>query len=278
MDFRVDAISLSPEYGKDPDDIVQKDPKEWQKLTQESIPVMQYIIDQSTRNKNLSDIQEKIQLSKQFGEELALMSNLVEQEYWLQQVADLLKTSKESLRQSFPKNVSVNEKEKKIESRSKPHGETKAHKAGELLLSILLQPLSSQDVFLEAFDPSLLPPGNFQEIGRMIVACYNSSDISFAQKSILGYCSERFSQQSQGEDYLSLLRALTLQGEILFTQQSADQVQKQFMEALSVLKQEQMHQKQEELTRAIRQAETQGDTKKVEDLVRLYQDLRSSSK
>ena len=279
MDFRVDTLSFSAQDGKDPDEIVQKDPQEWQTLSQKRIPVMQYVIDQSIKNKDLSDIQEKIQLSKLLGEELSLMSNLVEQEYWLQHVADLLKTSKESLRQSFPKVSAVNNvKEKNTAKDVKPFGETKSHRAGELLLSILLQPLLSPEMFFTEFDPSLLPAGNLQEIGRMIMICYNSADISFAQQSILGQCSKRFSQQPQGEHIISLLRAFALHGETLFTEQSADQVQKQFKEGLAVLKQEHVRQKQEELTRAIRQAEAQGDTQKVEDLVRLYQDLRSSSK
>lgn len=278
-EFRLDVIFLPPEKGKDPDEIIQKDPELWKKLVNQTIPAMEYLLKQLLHGRNLQDVQQKVEVSHLFLQELRFVPDVVEREHWLRVISDVVQTPKEELRAYFLKtffsdSASLSPRSSKTDLFLKKTG--KSEKAAETVLAVLLQDnQETKDLFAD-LQPEMLPQGMFQIIGKAIQSWYTFVDESSAQKSLFFGICESFRQHAQEKELISFVQALAMSGEKLSTQLSTDQVREQFTDALKVLKQEHLRQQREALERQIRQAESAGDTKTVEQLLKTYQELRST--
>lgn len=99
LDFAIQVIAIPPELGKDPDDVVRKNPAEWVKLAASPINIIDYYFRQSIARFNPQRVEDKRELAKFLIEEIARLRDPVEREHWLQRLSDVIHASLDTLKQ-----------------------------------------------------------------------------------------------------------------------------------------------------------------------------------
>ena len=96
--FTVNIAALP--RGRDPDQLIREDPQEWERLTSEATPLMDYLIAAVTSRFDVSTGQGKAQAAEVLAP-LIVSESFVEQDHYLEKVADALAVSKEALKASI---------------------------------------------------------------------------------------------------------------------------------------------------------------------------------
>jgi DNA primase len=73
--------------GKDPDEAIRQDPKEWIRAVQSAKPLMQYYFDKLLPKLNLNDVDDKRRAVKELLPQIARLPHLVDKDHWLKQLA-----------------------------------------------------------------------------------------------------------------------------------------------------------------------------------------------
>jgi DNA primase len=84
---------------KDPDDLIREDPATWPTLVKGAIPVIDFVLQRVGARHNLATAQGKSQAAEEIAEVLAGIAGPIEQDYYIQQAAQLLKTNDGAVRQ-----------------------------------------------------------------------------------------------------------------------------------------------------------------------------------
>lgn len=99
--FEIRVIRLPAEFGKDPDEIVQKDPQIWRDLVANHISIMDFYLQEAVRTIDISTIEGKNKFLEELLPELAQFTKAVEETFWLQRMGDVLHTDTQSIRQQL---------------------------------------------------------------------------------------------------------------------------------------------------------------------------------
>lgn len=278
MEFQVRVIMLNEKDGKDPDDIVQKSAELWQSLVKKPIHVMKYFIERITQGKNLSNIDEKIAVSRLLLPEVAVIPNVVEREHWLQVIADLLKTDRDQLRKAIQGKLAKMPVEKaevkesiKVEDEGK---QSRENKIAAYILAIALQDYDYFDTVIAQVNEQVMSGKPTAVLYSFLKNRY-TPDIQSVQKSFFGQVCEQASKDQDAEELLVSLQKLGVQGEQHIADRKPDQVQKQLNDSIHTLKDLFLNQKRKELEREIRLAETRADSEAVQKLMQEYKDLQT---
>jgi DNA primase len=84
---------------KDPDDLIREGPAIWPTLVQGAIPVIDFVLQRVGARYDLGTAQGKSQAGEEIAEVLAGIAGPIEQDYYIQQAAQLLKTDDGAVRQ-----------------------------------------------------------------------------------------------------------------------------------------------------------------------------------
>ncbi len=95
LEAEVRVVTL-PE-GKDPDDVIKEDPKAWQKLLAEAIPIIDYTFNIVTAKLDLSTARDKSAAVEQLLPLIGQIKDSVRQAHYLQKLAHLVQVSERSL-------------------------------------------------------------------------------------------------------------------------------------------------------------------------------------
>ena len=87
--------------GRDPDTLIREDPAQWERLTGEAVPFMDFLIPARASRYDLSVAQGKAQAAEELGPLIASLGNAVEQEHYFQRLAQVLGVSREALEASI---------------------------------------------------------------------------------------------------------------------------------------------------------------------------------
>jgi DNA primase len=110
-EFEIKVIPRSAD--KDPADIILKEGEGvWKKMIEESKPISEFFFEMALNNKDINSIEDKKKILKEFLPHVKRMESNVEQSYWVQKVADILKIKEEDVRLELRK---VNVKKEDIE-------------------------------------------------------------------------------------------------------------------------------------------------------------------
>ena len=93
--------------GRDPDELIREDPKEWERLTQEAVPFIDFLIPAMASRYDLSSPSGKAQAAEALGALITSTGNAVEQEHYFRRLAEVLGVSREALEASIGKAGSV---------------------------------------------------------------------------------------------------------------------------------------------------------------------------
>jgi DNA primase len=148
-------ISL-PDNAKDPDELIQQDPKLWQKAIDESQPVVDWVIAQFAGREDLDSAAGKRAFTTAALNVIRALSDPVEQDHYLAKIAELTDTTRESL---VRKLSSVNETEQRTKMIKQVQQtdeilEQMPERNQDALLAVALSDVHVQDLFRD-IDPNI---------------------------------------------------------------------------------------------------------------------------
>lgn len=176
QDMEVKIISLSNsdemEYDpkrsegsfKDPDQLIKKDPKLWQKAIENAQPIMEYYFDSTFKNRDLSKIEEKKVVAKILLSIIAKLKDKIEQDFWLKKLASKLDVQEQALRDSMRIDIRIKH-ELNVE---KPGISLKSRDLmlSERLIGLLLKFPEELGEMIKNLEPKILTSLRLQEIAK----------------------------------------------------------------------------------------------------------------
>jgi DNA primase len=266
--FDVRALLLPNEI-KDPDELVQKDPKKWKEISEHSIPIMAYLIDRVTLGRNLTNVDDKRQIAKELIPALAEMTDLVEQEHWIAQVANLLSVDPFQIRNMIKP---VSGPTPSLDKKSVHSRHSKEDQAWSLLFGLFINDSFSSGPLvpsLEKFLPGRSPI--LQELYNTAKILYNSG-IPAPVQSFFSRLRDEL-EEAQREEQIHLLDEISLLAEHIFSSMSETAVRQQVDTLQSVLTRHLFLQRRDEIAKKLRRAEQAGDAEAVRALLQELKDV-----
>jgi DNA primase len=262
LGFDVRALLL-PNGFKDPDELIQKTPDTWKKISEHSIPIMAYLIELVTQGKNLANVDDKRQIAQELIPALAEMIDLIEQEHWIAQVANLLAVEPFQIRHMIkpaPNSASSSNK-KSVQSRH-----SKEDRSWSLLFGLFINNSSVYNYLapsLEKFLPGRSPL--LQELYNTAKILYNS-DIHAPIQTFFSRLRGAFEDGSR-EEHIHLLDEISILAEQTFSSMPETAVRQQVDTLQNVLTRHLFLQRRDEIAKKLRSAEQAGDTEAVRTLM-----------
>jgi DNA primase len=101
QDFRIRVIALPPELGKDPDEVIAKDPTLWEQAIQNAVSIMDWIFQSAMRQLNPSDPESKRNVAASVLPEIKRIPDPIVRDHWLKKLAEALQTDEHALRDAL---------------------------------------------------------------------------------------------------------------------------------------------------------------------------------
>lgn len=276
LGFDVRVAVIPPEAGKDPDDVVQKDPELWRQAVTKTMPIMQYFIDRAVAGKDLRQVDDKRAVGAFLLPEVAQITDVVEREHWLQVISDLLKTDIGALRSAVGR--SVVHRESKPASRPQTTGkklarESKESQMAELLVGLLVQSDAVRDQLVDKIDLVLLPEDDLKTLYTEIKKAYSSHQSDQPHKSFFRQLRESL-ENAQENALIGLLDKAVLEAEQFVADTPANKVLDQSKTLLQSLQESATLLRRRAIEGELRQAERAGDVETITRLLREFNDLQ----
>ncbi len=280
--FDVRAAIL-PGGVKDPDELVQSCPEGWVRVTTESVPIMQFLIERVTRGRDLSRIDDKRAVSTELLPALAEMRDVVEREHWLQVVADILSVDSSILRTSIrpvQPVVSTSAKASVDRSTGKPATTqpqkhivlSKEDTAFLLILGLFVNDPSVYSPFFDQLSEKSTGDETARSLYTFVKSTYDPS-VNLAQKTFFERLRSVLERETSREDLLHLLDKSSLLAQTTFQELSPTNVQEQLKNLLQLMQSRSSIALRSALAAKLRQAEALGDHARVDGLMQELKEL-----
>ncbi|MCK5416777.1 DNA primase [Candidatus Parcubacteria bacterium] len=99
--------------GKDPDDCIKNNIKEWRGALQDAKPVMQYYFDKIFNNLDLKKIEDKRKGAQEFLSKIIIVKNKIDQDYWLKKLSEEINVEEYLLRETLSTSLKAKSKTEK---------------------------------------------------------------------------------------------------------------------------------------------------------------------
>ncbi|MDA1038567.1 MAG: DNA primase [bacterium] len=268
-------VLLVPESaGKDPDEVVQKNPSLWREIVKKPIPIMEYYFTHATRGRDLSDVEMKRSVGRFLIDEIARIQDKIEQEHWLTQLADILRTNVDVLRtmvSDIQKGIKTPEPstDKKTAAVVLKKAETRYDKAFSGLFSVFMQFPSQRQSIRLVVSKEMVPKNGIGTLYEKAVLTYDADKQNIGtQKSFFAELSKDLTEEEQ-----NLLAYITFLGEELVSQMSVSEVPPYLQEHIYVLNDEFKKNRLQELQQSLRVAEASGDNEAIQSLLEEFKSL-----
>ncbi len=255
--------AILPDDVKDPDELVQKDAGAWKQLTENSVPIMEFLISHVTKGKDLSKVDDKRAVGKELLPAISEVQDVVEREHWLQKVSDLLKVDIKALRDSITPKKEVKATGAKIK---KPEVEkmSKEDRIGLLVFGYLL---TTEDKEILERTKDYRPSSELWiTLYKILEEEYDLASNS-AQKSIFSRVRNKVDGRQDRDQLLPIIDTSSLLAEQTFADLSRLQVLEQLDNLFVALDRSNTKLRRAELARKLRQAEAAGDNDTVARLL-----------
>ncbi len=270
MNFDIRVIEIPAEAGKDPDDLVKKNPDLWRQLVAKPVHVMEFYFNKGLTKFDTSDVDGKRNFAHFILTEINRLTDKLEREHWLQKISDVIHVEVGVLRgmldTAIKKKVesTTEEKPKKITSQSEM--------AASFLIGLLFVDKAAGDDIFPRLNVEDLPE-SWQRIYKELVLLYNQDKSEQrTQNTFFSIFQDHLSTIGL-EDHLSKVNASVIRAQELIDGFSRDQMREEIARHLSLLASKSHDAKRKKLEAAIRQAELSGDEARLKALIEQYTKL-----
>ncbi|RMD51628.1 DNA primase [Candidatus Parcubacteria bacterium] len=275
MDFNIKVLVFSEGLGKDPDDIVNKDPQLWRDLIKNAKPAMKYIIERESKKLDLSDVNSKKQFIRSIINDLRFIADPIEKEHWLQQISDMARIEEAVVKKMLSANSLATAvgniqqtalKTKKGEKKISKNSKSKTDLAAEFLLGYCLNYGKTINIDLD------LLPEKYKIIYKNCLLLYNQGDKSRSTQEIIKKLEERLENTEQ----IAILRRAVLTVEQFASVIGDKKVREELNRHIKILQNAFWVKKRKSLEAEIRLAEMSGDKEKLNKLLQEYKNMLSN--
>ncbi|RYF28789.1 MAG: DNA primase [Chloroflexi bacterium] len=186
-------IITLPGEAKDPDELIQQDPKLWQQAIDTAQPVVDWVLDQYSQREDMSSASGKRAFTTAGLAVIRALSDPIEKEHYLKKIATMADSSLSALSQKIAQSKAEPTKELRQVARTSESGPYKSHARNQdILLAVALRDPHIQDM-LKSIDPL-----QFMDASRQNVATYLKGHIGHAVESVPG-------ELHEDEKYVTML-------------------------------------------------------------------------
>lgn len=233
-------VSL-PENVKDPDELIQQDPKLWQKAIDTSEGVVDWLLDQYTKREDMTAPAGKRRFTTAALAVVRALNDPVEQEHFMQKIATYTSTSLDTVKQKLNTIDAPDEKElRPVHVSSEVQPDPAAHQ-DNLLALLLIDPATRE--LLAGLTDDMLATDDRKDILRYV---RNATDIVQATPKEL-------------QDYDTYVKILLLKADARYGEWSDEDRYFEAARLVRLVATEHKQTKKNELTNALRIAEDTGD-------------------
>lgn len=160
-------------FGKDPADVIVKDPAAWKKAVAAAEPVMEYFFTQALDGRDLNAVEDKKTIAKELLPIITLLNDEIERTHYLQKLADLLRVEESALRASLIKGRFIAEL-----TQGKPGQPARAtpidrfRAVSERFLALLIKQPKWLEQLAGNFDDQLLVGADLQALYKQLAIWY----------------------------------------------------------------------------------------------------------
>ena len=265
--MNVSVVFIPEGAGKDPDDVVQKDPALWQALASKSIPIMEWYFAQVIKDRDVSLVEDKKWIGAKLLPAIARIIDVIEREHWLSKLASLLRLDPEVLRGALPSRSTTPHSG---QSSSRPAARSPITKskpprselAARFLIAVCLQfPEVAKGVFATV-PPALLSEGDLRALYNLLSLVYTEHQPS-ANKSYY-----ELAALAAPLALRPLLDEMAMQGEQTAADHAPKDVRGQLDNAVTFLRGASTGIKRQTILAQIREAELSGHLEEAEELMK----------
>ncbi|MBI4414638.1 MAG: DNA primase [Candidatus Kerfeldbacteria bacterium] len=201
QEFTVKVVILPS--GKDPDELVRRDPKAWKKTVDGAVPFMEYLFHRAERRFNLSEVEDKKAMARMLLPVIGMVSDPIEQTHYLQRLGGALKVSEEVLRSRLPK-TGVTATLKHVPSSPRSAPKSREQRVAEQLLAIASQHQEHLEYLLDHLEPEYLAATNVLGLYKAMVTYYTENR-TLDQQRFLQLCGREDPKLAQTANIIFLL-------------------------------------------------------------------------
>ncbi len=268
--MNVSVVRIPDELGKDPDDVVQRDPKAWANLVSKPVHIMDFYIEYAFKMNDIQTVQGKKGFSDFVLKEISRIDHAVEREHWLQKIADILHMDINVLRRE------LGQPERKtpqmVQKAEIPKKKSKIEKALATVMGMFIvfsemrEEIASSGIQMDAL------PENWANVYKKIISRYTASNTTSSAKTnqlddygaLLAFV---------GEENEPLIRSAILEAEQMLEGNGHEYVRSELRRYIQVILNIQSTKQRLRIEADIRNAESSGDEEKLRQLLDAYQQI-----
>lgn len=166
----IKVVSL-PDGAKDPDELIQQDPKLWQQAIDTAVPVVEWILNQYSAREDMNTAAGKRAFTTAGLTVVQALRDPVEQEFYLKEIARRADTSIDALNRKLAQPTVSDQPPKPLKPAavSRSTAPTKRDRNIDALFTAALQDVHIQDIFV-SLDTGIFPSEAQQALARYIAS------------------------------------------------------------------------------------------------------------
>ncbi len=259
LDIKLSVIDVG-EGAKDPDELIQKDPKLWQEAITKPVYAMDWLMDRYTKIYDLTSANGKRQYSDHLMRAIRKLTDSVEQEHYLDKLAEITDVSGSAIRSKFVQKQD-SEEPARLRRSKVDESEVKSDNSAyqdQMLGLLLMYPLSRRVFETLEFEPT------FSTAERQYIFEF------IATNPHATITSELPEDLQSVKDYVNII---LLKAEELYQNLDANERLIEVNNLVHRLQKDYKKQKQNEISSQIKDAEDIGDYARVQELLRSFNEL-----
>lgn len=176
-------------YGKDPDECIKNNPKDWEASLRTSKLIMQFYFDKFLTPDIRANIAKKKQAAKIILAEIIKLKNKIELDHWLKELAERLDVAEDILRESLPQRL-AGKPDKTKEEITAPRGKTREQDYLERVFTILISRPKLIGYASDNLLPEMVSDASLNRFYINLIIYYNEARETISRESTLEWLSQ----------------------------------------------------------------------------------------
>lgn len=273
-DMNILVPAFRPSDGKDPDEIIRKNPAIFEQGVRSAKPFVDYYFDRVLAKADLKNVVHKKQVARSLLSVIAQLSDPVERTHYLQRLAFELGVKEEVVLQALRRQQSVHRPAAAVAAVSQPGPSPLRPKTDDLssqLLGFALMKRNFIPHLVTGLDPEQFPTPELQTLAKKIAIEYTKEE-HFSLDRLGSSEDEEQGAQTQRR----FVDRLIFQAENLFAHLPEDEQEREFLSLMSRFKRQMLRATLSNLSVQLQRAEQAGDAASLEQLSKQFEYLTST--
>jgi DNA primase len=280
-EMSIKIISLPK--GSDPDDLIRKDLPAWQRAIESAENMMSYYLDLALRDRDLTNIDDKRLITKEFLPLIAQLGSKIEQDHWLKQLAQAIQISENILRETLGimKKPPGDADEEPQEESPRRGRLSREDKMAEIFIALLIKFNELIEHAANNINVYHISGDVFKTIYKNLILFYNKiqEENSASDENVIANLSyenlREFIENNEDDNknQLKALEKLVLLGDKDYYDYSVDQARVEIINIILYLKKNYLLIRLKEVENLIAQSEKEQDKIKAQELMKEFKIL-----